>query len=104
MLEKKASLVMYVGPMRYHGKPCAVDWNPGIGEDDGVLHVRAVPAGQVIGVEVGTDISLFPYHLSGCRVAKPGGFAILEDAQGEHLETSGRRSACHVKVSTLTLW
>ena len=57
-------------------------------------HIRMVPAaGQLVVLDSGADISLLPYHLSGCGVEKPGGHAILEDAQGERLKTFGRRSA-----------
>jgi len=53
-----------------------------------------VPAtDQLVVLDSGADISLLPYHLSGCGIQKHGGHAILEDAQGERLKTFGRRSA-----------
>ena len=63
----------------YHGRPCTVDWSPSVNEDEETLHVQAVPAGQLVVLDSGADISLFPYHLRGCGVAQtrwlyyPGG-------------------------------
>ena len=65
-------------------------------QDDNAVekfHVRMIPAGQLVVSDSGADISLLPYHLSGCGKEKPGGHAILEDAQGERLKTFGRLSA-----------
>ena len=58
-----------------------------------MLYIRAVPAGQLVVLDSGADISLLPYHLSGCGTPRPGGHAVLEDAQGERLQTFGKRSA-----------
>ena len=77
----------------YHGLLCTLDWRQGAHDEDEKLYIRAVPAGQLVVIDSGADISLLPYHLSGCGIPKPGGKTILEDAQGERLQTFGRRSA-----------
>ena len=81
----------------YHGVSTTLDWSQG--ESDGMenlekYHIRMVPAtDQLVVLDSGADISLLPYHLSGCGIEKHGGHAVLEDAQGERLKTFGRRSA-----------
>ena len=77
----------------YHGRSCTLDRCQSGRDEDEIYHVRAVPAGQLVVLDSGADISLLPYHLSGCGIPKPGGRTILEDAQGERLQTFGRRSA-----------
>ena len=77
----------------YHGLPSTLDRCQGVTEEDEIFHVRAVPAGQLVVLDSGADISLLPYHMSGCGVPRPGGRTILEDAQGERLQTYGKRSA-----------
>ena len=57
------------------------------------FHVTMLPAGQLVVLDSGADISFLPYHLSACGTEKPGGHTILEDAQGERLRNFGRRSA-----------
>ena len=70
-----------------------MDRHQGAHGKDEIYYVRAVPAGQLVVSDSGADISLLPYHMSGCGFSKPGGHAILEDAQGERLQTYGKRSA-----------
>jgi hypothetical protein len=53
-----------------------------VNDEDEKLYIRAVPAGQLVLLDPGADISLLPYHLSGCRIPKPGGKTVLENAQG----------------------
>eukprot|EP00435_Cladocopium_sp_Y103_P028310 s1787_g7.t1 len=77
----------------YHGLPTTLDWHQSIDEEDETLYVCAVPAGELVVLDSGADISLLPYHLSGCGVPRVGGRTILEDAQGERLQTYGKRSA-----------
>ena len=78
----------------YQGLPQALDWCQSSSCEDETLYIRAVPAGQL--VVLGANISLLPYHLSGCGTPRPGGHAVLEDAQGERLQTFGKICACGV--------
>ena len=64
----------------YHGLPCALDWRQGVNDEDEKLYILVVPAGQLVVLDSGADISLLPYHLSGCGIPKPGGKTILENA------------------------
>jgi hypothetical protein len=50
----------------YHGLLCTLDWRQGAHDEDEKLYIRAVPAGQLVVLDSGADISLLPYHLSGC--------------------------------------
>ncbi|CAL1158384.1 unnamed protein product [Cladocopium goreaui] len=77
----------------YHGLLCTLDWRQGVHDEDENLYIRAVPAGQLVVLDSGVDISLLPYHLSGCGIPKSGGETILENAQGERLQAFGKRSA-----------
>jgi hypothetical protein len=77
----------------YHGLPSTLDRRQGVNEEDEIFHVRAVPAGQLVVLDSGADISFLPYHMSGCGTPRSGGRTILEDAQGECLQTYGKRSA-----------
>ena len=77
----------------YHGLLCTLDWRQGVHDEDENLYIRAVPAGQLVVLDSGVDISLLPYHLSGCGIPKSGGETILENAQGERPQAFGKRSA-----------
>ena len=80
----------------YHGLPCTLDWRQCVNDEDEKLYIRAVPAGQLVLLDSGADISLLPYHLSGCRIPKPGGKTVLEMPKDLHVWS--------VKVLTTTLW
>ena len=86
----------------YHDLGQGLDWNQ-ISSDDPVdmekYHIRMVPAaGQLVVLDSGADISLLPYHLSGCkslvamqswRMPKVNTSRPLEGDQPEWMECQG---------------
>ena len=50
----------------YHGRSGSLDRHQGAHGKDEIYYVRAVSAGQLVVLDSGADISLLPYHMSGC--------------------------------------
>ena len=89
----------------YNGLPSTLDRCQSISGEDDTFYVRGVPAGQLVVLDSGADISLLPYHMSGCGTSKPGGRTILGDGQGERIQTYGKGlHVWNVKASTMIWW